>query len=303
MQMATENTGSAGLTEYGVDHAHAGARILLEDTGALISLPEVCVKLRELLGDPQHTQKQISDTIVYDPALTTRLLRIVNSAYYGMSRQINSVDHAIGILGEQELNNLILVSSIVGTMNSVDTVLNIKSFWQSSVFSAVLACNLAKQKKSEDPQEYFIAGLLLDVGKLLIYYKEPELLQKVRKGIEEKGIEDYVIETEEIGFDHSLVGALMAESWSFPPELVEKIAVHHKSTTEKTSFPHVAMYLAGYLGDHLDLNNPDLQAMDELDIDLGATLGKLEISESDLVSLLDTSYVEYAQAYHAFCED
>ena len=301
MHMASENTGGADIAEHALNPAHAGARILLDDTGALISLPEVCLKLRDILGNPQHTQKEISDVIVYDPALTTRLLRIVNSAYFGMSRQINSVDHAIGILGEQELNNLILVSSIVGTMSSVETALNIKTFWQSSVLSAVIACNLAKNKSSEDPQEYFIAGLLLDVGKLLIYYREPDLFNTIRNTIAEKGITDYQAETETIGFDHSIVSGMMAESWNFPPELVEKITYHHQHDYKQPNYAQTAMFLSGYLGDNLNLNNPDLKDMEALELDLSKSLEHLEITEKDLSALLDTSFVEYAQAYHAFC--
>ncbi len=220
-----------------------------------------------------------------------------------MSRQIANIDHAIGILGEQELNNLILVSCIVETMQPIASAMDITSFWQSSVFSAVIACNLSKHacNGSEDPQEYFIAGLLLNVGQLLIYYREPGLQGKVKRLMAESGQSDFEIEKEQLGFDHALVGALMAESWNFPEALQQKISRHHDDSIMSDDLAHAIVFLAGYLADQLDFSDPALESIDELNLENTTLLEILSMTSSDLTSILNKSYVEYVQAFHAFC--
>ena len=145
---------------------YPSADSLLMESNSLISLPEVCLKLREVIADSAHSRKDIADVIIHDPALTARVLRIANSAYYGLGQSVRDISHALSILGERELNNLVIVTSIVKTMKSVKTKMDINCFWRSSIFSAVLAKNLADHAgyDDEDMEEFFISGCLLHVG-------------------------------------------------------------------------------------------------------------------------------------------
>jgi len=279
---------------------------LLSDTNALISLPEVCLKLRELLADPQHTRREVADAILHDPALTARVLRIVNSAYYGLPQPVREISHALNILGEEELQNLVIVTSIVKTMAKVRTSVDIPSFWRASIFSAVMASNLAKHciPDAESWEEYFISGLLLNIGSLLLYHHEPDLLAEVQRMKAETGDPTYLVEQELLGFDHSHVGALMATRWNFSDDLIDSIACHHQATEEivaRRSVNQAVMALTGHFADQLDFQHPRQVDIDELQQSKQALLEMLGLNWQEFYVIANNSYEDYLQAYEAFC--
>ncbi len=279
---------------------------LLSDTNALISLPEVCLKLRELLADPQHTRREVADAILHDPALTARVLRIVNSAYYGLPQPVREISHALNILGEEELQNLVIVTSIVKTMAKVSTSVDIPSFWRASIFSAVMASNLAKHciADAESWEEFFIAGLLLNIGSLLLYHHEPDLLEEVQRHKAETGDPTYLAEQELLGFDHSHVGALMATRWNFDEALIESIACHHCEADEivaRRSTSQSIMALTGHFADELDFQHPRQVDIEELQNSKQALLDMLNVSWQEFCVIANNSYEDYLQAYEAFC--
>ena len=276
---------------------------LLNDTNALISLPEVCLQLRERLADPQHTRKEVARIILHDPALTARVLRIVNSAYYGLPQQISEISHALNILGEEELHNLVIVTSIVKTMAKVSSTVDIRSFWRASIFSAVLASNLARHvaHENESLEDYFIAGLLLNIGRLLLYHHEPQLLEEVSRRMNAEKLPDYIAERELLGFDHADVGALMANNWNFSAELVENIRCHHRPVEELTSVEQATMGLTAYFTDQFDFGKPKQVELDKLKHERQALLDTLGLSWKDFCVIVNNSYEDYLHAHEAFC--
>ena len=279
------------------------AERLLAETNSLISLSEICMRLREVLADSGHTQREVAEIILFDPALTTRILRIVNSAYYGLPQSVRDISHALGILGEQELNNLVIVTSIVKTMNSMESSLDISSFWRSSVFSAVMATNLAEHCKQDSAQqeEYFISGLLLNIGRLLLYYCEPDLLNAVKEEMEEYSQADYEVETRMLGFDHADVGAAMAKNWNFSEELMARISTHHQHEVEKQTVSHSIMHLTGTFSDQLNFKTPKQVGIEKILTSENDTLNRLAITQKDFCHIVNNSYEDYLHAYEAFC--
>ena len=276
---------------------------LLNDTNALISLPEVCLQLRERLADPQHTRKEVARIILHDPALTARVLRIVNSAYYGLPQQISEISHALNILGEEELRNLVIVTSIVKTMAKVPSTVDIRSFWRASIFSAVLASNLARHitQDNEPLEDYFIAGLLLNIGRLLLYHHEPQLLEEVTRKMSDENLPDYIAERELLGFDHADVGALMASNWNFSAELVEYIRCHHRAVEELTRNSHAIMGLTGCFTDQFDFGKPKQVELDKLKHERQGLLDVMGLNWKDFCVIVNNSYEDYLHAYEAFC--
>lgn len=212
-----------------VNYLHAAQEVLV-DTSALISLPSVCLKLRELMADPMHTREQVVRLILHDQALTTRILKVVNSAYYALPYRVSTINQALNILGEEELKNLVIVTSIVRAMAVVDSHMDIRKFWRSSVLPAVLARNLGADKGQgkELREELFICGLLLNIGSLLLYYWESGLLHLVREESRTSGRPQHEIEREQIGFSHTDVGRALAYKWQFPEVIAESVATHHE---------------------------------------------------------------------------
>ena len=283
---------------------HRSMHNLLIDTRSLISMPEVCFRLREVIADASHSRGEIVDIIVHDPALTTRLLRIVNSAYYGLGQPVRDISHALSILGEQELNNLVIVTSIVKSMKPVkpkQSHMDINCYWRSSIFSAVMASNLAKHCSyaEEHIEEFFISGLLLNIGKLLIYYSEPELLEYVEKEMRDSGRPDF--EKEQLGFDHADVGAAMAKSWNFSEHLTKSISGHHRSFSGENSRGQNIMALTGYLSDQLDFKYPKQVSLEGLDFGEHGLMDRLMLNDEQFCMIMNSSYEGYLLAFEAFC--
>src|SRR5687768_1232706 len=187
---------------------------LVNETNVFISLPEICFKLRRVLVEPLHTRKDVASIIHLDTALSARLLRIVNSAYFGLPVRISNISQALGIIGEQELNNLVFVTAIVKSFSASSASFDIKQFWRNSIFIAIIARNLAKRAGLTNKEEYFLAGLLLNIGKLVLYAKEPELQATVDEESKNADALDFEVEQKLLGFDHADVGAELAGNWN-----------------------------------------------------------------------------------------
>lgn len=286
-----------------VDDQLPSLNTLLRETDSFISMPEVCFRLREVIADDAHSRGEIVDVIIHDPALATRLLRIVNSAYYGLGRAVKDISHALSILGEQELNNLVIVTSIFNSMKYKQSHMDINCYWRSSIFSAVMASNLAKHCNyaEENIEEIFISGLLLNVGKLLIYYREPGLLEFVEKQMLDSGRSDFEIEKEQLGFDHADVGAAMADSWNFSALLTESIFGHHLSFTDENSNVQNIMILTAYIGDQLDFKCP--KQVSPLDVEFGedGLMDALNLDGEHFSAIMNRSCADYLLAFEAFC--
>lgn len=283
--------------------AYSCPESLISDTNALISLPEVCLQLRERLADPQHTRKEVAGIILHDPALTARVLRIVNSAYYGLPQKVSEISHALNILGEEELQNLVIVTSIVKTMARVSSTVDIRSFWRASIFSAVMAKNLGRSVELADltPEDMFIAGLLLNIGRLLLYHHEPVLRDEVEKKMTEENLPDYIVERELLGFDHADVGALMAGNWSFSPKLIESIRCHHRPVEEFSECAHAVMGLTAFFTDQFDFVRPKQVDLDKMQYERQPLLDIVGLNWQEFCVIVNNSYEDYLHAHEAFC--
>lgn len=212
----------------------------------LISLPEVCILVNSTIDDPNHTHKQLGDIISHDPSLTARILRIVNSAYYNFPNKIELVSRAISIIGEDDLRSLVLATSALELFDRIpNQLVNMELFWQHSVFTGIVARLLSKQCNILHGERLFIAGLLHDIGKLILYYKEPEISQNVL--IQAAQTSGQIDDAEQalLGFTHADVGAALIEAWQLPDSLYHIILNHHQPLQAEdfqteTSIVHIA---------------------------------------------------------------
>lgn len=212
----------------------------------LISLPEVCILVNSTIDDPNHTHKQLGDIISHDPSLTARILRIVNSAYYNFPNKIELVSRAISIIGEDDLRSLVLATSALELFDRIpNQLVNMELFWQHSVFTGIVARLLSKQCNILHGERLFIAGLLHDIGKLILYYKEPEISQNVL--IQAAQTSGQIDDAEQalLGFTHADVGAALIEAWKLPDSLYHIILNHHQPLQAEdfqteTSIVHIA---------------------------------------------------------------
>jgi len=156
------------------------AEDLVKGVVKLISLPEIYIRVSQALEDENHNAKQLGDIIGHDPALTARILRIVNSAYYSLANQVELVSRAVSVIGEDDLRNLVLATSAVDTSKRIpNQLVDIDLFWRHSVHTGIVARLLSQYCNILHGERLFVAGMLHDIGKLVLYFKEPELSQQV----------------------------------------------------------------------------------------------------------------------------
>ncbi|MCX7192306.1 MAG: HDOD domain-containing protein [Proteobacteria bacterium] len=203
---------------------------LLKGVDGLITLPHVYIRINQLVEAPDSTMADIAKAVSQDPSFTVRMLRVANSPFYGFSSTIDTVDKAVAIIGTSQIRNLALSMSVASTFAGLpNNLVSMDNFWRHSLYCALIARILAKQARRCDPEAVFTAGLLHDIGELIIFNRLPEQahqsLQLVLDQLDEMPV--YQAERQVIGFDHAEVGGELARLWTLPPLLVECIAFHH----------------------------------------------------------------------------
>lgn len=212
------------------------ARALIDDTLELASLPAVVMRALELLNAPDSSAADIGQVISEDPALSVRLLRIVNSSFYGFPSRIETISRAITIVGTLEITDLILGSSAVEAFAGLpNELIDMRRFWEHSLYAGVVARVLARHHRAPNTERFFVSGLLHDIGSLVLYHQRPE---ESRQALEQAraGRPLHQVEQEIFGFDHSEVGAELMQAWNLPAVFVEA-ARHHHRPVEAVHFP------------------------------------------------------------------
>jgi HD-like signal output (HDOD) protein len=203
---------------------------LVADVATLVSLPEVVVKINALVDDPKSSAEDIGRVVAQDAALTARLLTLANSAMFGMQRKIDTVGRAIAVLGTRQVRDLTLGLSAVRAFTGIpNDLVSMGSFWHHSVLCAVAARGLAAECARGRPDSSFVAGLLHDIGQLVLFNKLPDQSRKaLLMTIDAPNEPDlHLCEREILGFDHAAIGGALARRWKLPPSLVECIEFHH----------------------------------------------------------------------------
>jgi putative nucleotidyltransferase with HDIG domain len=196
-------------------------RTLLEVKN-LPTLPGIVLKLSRMAEDPDTTIEQMEKVISRDHILATKLLKLVNSAFFGFRQRISSLNSAIILLGFNVIRSLIISGSIFEIMESQD-----RELWEHSLGCAVASNVLATRLGLSDPEEISTAGLIHDIGKVAIKMELPGEQEQIRKLVEERRVTTITAERAVLGFDHTEAGSWLARSWNLPAKLVEPIACHH----------------------------------------------------------------------------
>jgi len=194
---------------------------------SLPTLPAVAMQLLEKTSDPDVAISEIAELIQNDPGLASKVLKTVNSSFYGLTKPCPSIDRAIAMLGLRAVKSLVLGFSMVNlTQGSADSI-DLETFWRHTILAAASARQIAIASGQGEPDEAFAAGLFQDMGVLAILAAAPgpygELMATVGVSHHDLG----ALEIETLGFDHAEVGAKLAEGWQMPEMIVAAIAAHH----------------------------------------------------------------------------
>jgi len=193
------------------------------------SLPEIFILLNEILNDPTSSFSDIAKVISMDTSLAARILRIVNSSFYSFPSNVETVTHAISIIGTQQLHDLALATTILTKFQGVpEDSVNMDGFWRHSLGCAVAARILAIQCRETNPERFYLCGILHDVGRLIIMENLPDQAREIIARYQGEGGLMFDVEQQVLGFDHAEVGASLAKAWKLPLSYEEIIACHHK---------------------------------------------------------------------------
>ncbi|HEY9199249.1 MAG TPA: HDOD domain-containing protein [Gammaproteobacteria bacterium] len=234
------------------------ARDLIKDNVQLLSLPEVCLRIQQLAEDPHADMAEFARLVAQDPALTTRLLKLVNSAYYGFPGRIDTLSRAVNLVGIAELRNLTLAMAAMEVFGGLENErFDMLAFWRHSVYCALLARFLAKRARVLHAERLFITGLLHDVGRLLIFSLLPEPSARILQRMAQ-GENVCVAERAELGFDHADVGHELLSLWQLPKELRLAVARHHTPEHADTArLEATLVYLANGIAHQVEASAQD----------------------------------------------
>lgn len=228
----------------------------VENISTLPTVPAVLKKLSAIIEKPRITLVEISSFISNDPALTTKVLKMVNSAIYGFPGRIASVSHATMLLGLNVIKGLLLGVSVFELMQKA-----MNGLYEHSLGCAIISRVIAQKKGLKEPEEVSVAGLLHDIGKVILMLEFQKEYEAAMNEAEAKKIAIFEAEKARFTATHANVGSWLAEKWCFPRNLIEVIEFHHrphlaKNVPLETAIVHMADVLVrargfGFAGENL----------------------------------------------------
>jgi HD-like signal output (HDOD) protein len=252
----------------------------------LPTLPSVLDEVNKLMQDPDSSTEQIARVISRDQVLSAKVLKMVNSPIYGFPRRITTIQHALVLLGFNVIKGLIISTSVFDVMTK-----NMVGLWEHSLGCALACSGVARCAGLKDPEEYAVAGLLHDLGKVVALVQLPDLKKEIDALVKKKDMPYLEAEKAVMGFGHDRINAWLSDHWRFPVRLRDGLAWHHQIGSA-THYPEVAavVHIADFIvralevgsggDDHisyldqkalkvLKLQLPDLEKIfDELEPDL-----------------------------------
>jgi len=218
---------------------------ILEES-ELITLPEVYIRLQQVLGRDDFSMQEVTEVIQYDPAITTRLLNLVRSAYLGLGPRIDTISHAVNYLGARSVHDLVLTTVLADSFSQIrNDAFNLQDFWHRSVKAALVTRNLTREVAAGDAERLFIAGLIHDIGLLLMQQVIPQQIRQIIDIASEQSLPRHRIEQEQLGFDAAAVGAELLGRWKLPETLVRAIACQHNPELAGDSARDAALVALG----------------------------------------------------------
>ena len=207
---------------------HARVLDAVKKVNSFATLPEVTSKIIATVEDPKSTAGTLHKIVSHDPALVTRIMKVVNSAFYGLPGQIGSIERAIVLLGLNAIKNIAVAASLGQLFRGAKLCdgFTPKDLWTHCIAVGVTARELAKQMKLPVADEAFLAGMIHDVGLLISLQTAPEQLRQVCEAAKNSDRNFVDIEREVMGMDHQQLGACLSEHWRFPKNC-QLVAGHH----------------------------------------------------------------------------
>jgi len=259
------------------------------------AFPKSVQRILELTRDVNSTPKDLVQVIDKDPVVTVKILKVVNSAYYSLPRQITSIGHAVVYLGFNTIKNLALGIAAIGMLPKDNAAgFDGQQYLLHSLATAAIAKQLALKADDADPMDCFIAGLLHDFGKVVFAQFMPQDFSHALSVSRNYGTSLHTALQQEIGVDHALVGAMLVEKWRFAPNLIETIRNQHGDNLPDTDMI-ACVFAANQVAKKLNFGFGGNAFIEELPPAIAARLGgpldEVIVSLGDLGPLFEEAKI------------
>jgi HD-like signal output (HDOD) protein len=205
---------------------------VVKQTQTVYSLPLFYDRLNEKINHPRSSLADIGRVISEDQGLTVRLLKLANSPLFGYHANIDSITKALTLIGTQQLRDLALAVSVMGSFSGIpNDLINMKSFWKHNIACGILSRNIATFRREVNQERFFVAGMLHDVGILVMCTAIPDNVREVLLARKQRSELYYISEQKYLGFEHGAVGNELLAKWKIPLNISEPIAYHHSPAT------------------------------------------------------------------------
>ena len=242
--------------------------VLLAGINTIPTLPAIVGQVTQTIADPESSARDLMEIIFPDQALTLKILKIANSAFYGRVRETSTLEQALVVLGFNEIRNLVISTALFNNFRrlKVTSPFSMRKFWEHSFVCGLAARIIAKEMKLSDG-ELFVAGLIHDIGKLAICMVLPKDFSTIVRMAGAGNLKTTPAELEILSITHAEVGLLLTKRWMLPHDLVAAVGHHHRPATASA---HTAYPLVIHLADLLAHNataeetSNDLKSQDGL---------------------------------------
>jgi putative nucleotidyltransferase with HDIG domain len=228
-------------------------RAILDNIQNLPTIPHVLLEINRMLQDDEVSNSMMQEVIEKDQVITAKILKLVNSPFYGYRTRIADISQALMILGVNTVRNSIATISAIDIfrMKGKYDNFDIRDLWKHSLAVAVTSRRLAETSRKAPPDDCFVAGLLHDIGKLVMEQHLQDFFRKVLALQKEEGLTFFAAEKKILPVNHSLIGGYLVGSWHFPAHLVYAIEHHHQVTSTVSDFwLHIFVYAANTIVNH-----------------------------------------------------
>lgn len=271
---------------------------LVQQAGNIPSLPEIFYQLVEIIDDPDTNLSDIANVIAKDTALSARLLRIANSAMFSFPNRINTISHAITVIGTNQIRELVLATSVISAFKGISSeFLDMESFWRHSIACGIAARAIATLQRAPNIEQFYVLGLLHDIGLLLSVTLIPDKAKIVLTRCRD-GELLYRVEREVLGFNHGGLGTALLKTWHLPDAVQEPVGCHH-SPTIATLYPEATaiVHIAEILVQGLSLGDSGEHWVSPLDQKAWRILSLPEGSIPIIVDILDQQFMEAVRLF------
>lgn len=230
---------------------------LVNDRLKLATLPNIYYRTMEAIHDPSMSLADIAEIVSKDPSLSVKILQLVNSSFYSLLKRVETLTHALALLGTNHLMTIVTGVSVASIFKQISSnILNMNLFWQHSIGCGIVARLISSFLPGVvNSERYFVAGILHDIGRLIMVQTIPKEMKSILTMERNNDVPLFKVETKNLGFDHTQVGAYLTQKWNLPNSLEKMIRYHHQPEQVDQYLDPSIVYIANFIVTALEIGS------------------------------------------------